>query len=151
MSTDEQPEIKLQRNIQVTINNKNYFAELGYTSAPDMFTEDHGLFMFKADWSSDRDGTGSCQAISVILDDPARFVIKDNPELVEKKKGKRLLGIHPFNFVKDYVKFWNNYGGFNDAHGAVYVLREEEWSGFIRGIMSTDMKRSLIIRDYWEE
>lgn len=126
--------IKLEQELVVNINGKKYYAELADIDQPNMETEDHGFFIFSALCNF---GGGS-QGIQVILDNP-RY----------DKDGKfigRFLDEHSCNFIMAYLNFWGK--SFQRAYGDAFVLREDH-DGYIKGLMSKDMKKSIIFSDYF--
>lgn len=130
--------IELEQELKVSIDGKQYFAELATVDPPDMETEDHGIFILSAICHMGSSGQG----IQVILDDPKK---DDNGEFLG-----RFMDEKGGQFIKAYINFWGPYTSFQKAHGDAFVLREERYNGYIRGLMSKDMKKSIIFADYFK-
>ena len=113
----------------VTINDKEYVLELGKVKDTHIGMEDHGIFSVNVNFEFG----GSVQGTG-------HYGTGENGEF---------LGV----FVKNFLKLFGDYTTWEDLRGkSVFVLREENNRfGMIRGFVSQDLTKHMIIRDVFDE
>jgi hypothetical protein len=135
--------ISVADSIEVNIDGIYYEAIFSRVGKPNLEREDHGIFMLSAE--CELITRGSLQRLQILLDE------KDNDDIIQEKDYTRTGRYIPKQATKllmDYIDFWG--GSFNNAYGNVFVLRLGS-EGYIKGLLSVDMKKSFIIADYWDK
>lgn len=138
--------IDIIKPMEITIDGQLYYPKIGYVHEPDMMTDDHGIFLFQAQ----TDVEGGCQGIQIILDDPNPNKLKDPLENEQKGIRRRIGRGRSMELIQDYIDFFKA-STFQNASGTTYILYEEKHDGYIRGLMSIDMNRVFIFKDYFDK